>query len=623
MYSPHITLKEFVTSIPTCQENASLETILNASQFSRRGAIAVVNTQQFPLGIITSDGLLKFLSRELHHQAAVTVGLSKQLPHTVGLCAITEVGFLLESATILSSQMKLPEFLPQLQNATKTGEPIPKYLVIDAGQRLLGLLNTQEILISLVFNSQQQNYVDSPLTWKKESYSSSEQVDLSSLFKIDNSQELEQNSCGQKSLTSQGQSDLTATTKQQNQPELTKLNGLKDELLADISHELKSPLTGIVGLSNLLKEQKLGSLNPRQLHYAKSIYRNGRKLMSIVSELLDLTNLVTGKLKLNLEPVAIKSLCHQTYEQVLTKLASKIDNGVSNNHQIQDYSNRIFQLTIEPGVDRAIADKLRLTQILTYLLQNVFEHSQPQDKVGIDINTREDWIAFTIWQSEKPVDLNSDKKLAAVSINSNIAETTEYEQTDLSLVLAEELATLHGGGISCTIEMGKGREFTLLLPAGNLLTQKSCNLESLTILCLYPEPELLDLSTEATSNLDFDLKDWAEKDWTNGHSQDGLQYNYRCRIIEADGLEQADMLARIWQVDAIVLDGHLIKNSIEYLRSLQKLEHLANLPLIVLDAKTSAAASQVHGLHVYPCLVPTKCISIADLMEVIQIATAK
>ena len=81
------------------------------------------------------------------------------------------------------------------------------------------------------------------------------------------------------------------------------------------------------------------------------------------------------------------------------------------------------------------------------------------------------------------------------------------------------------------------------------------------------------------------------------------------------------MLARIWQLDAIVLDGYLIKNPLEYLRSLQESEYLAKLPLIVLDAKTSAAANQIESLNVYPCLVPAECRNIADLMQVIQIAT--
>ncbi len=619
MYSPHITLKEFVIAIPICQENASLETILNASELSRRGAIAVVNFQQFPLGIISNDRLLKFLSQKLQHQATVAVGLSQQLSHTVGLSATKKLDFLMETVTILPSQMKVQEFLPQLENATNTGEQIPKYLVIDAGQRLLGLLNTQEILISLVFSSQKQQHVDSSLTI--------EQADFPSFFKIGSGENIEPSSCRQKLFNFQGQSDLIPVTKQpavtQNHPELIKLNYLKDELFANITHELKSPLTGIVGLSNLLKEQKLGSLNERQLHYAKLIYRNGRKLMDIVSNLLDLTNLATGKLKLNLESVEIESLCRQTYEQVLTRLASKLDTDIGHNHQSQDYSNRIFQLKIEPGGETAIADKLRLSQILTYLLQNVVEHSQPQDKVGIDVNLRKDGITFTIWQSEKHTDLNSASKLSAASINSNIAATLDSEPTDLSLVLAQKLATLHGGDISCTINKGQGREFNLLLPVRNLPTQKHSNLEHLTILCLYPESELLDLSSNATSNLDFDLKDWAEQAWIDESNTVGQKHNYHCRVIEADGLEQADMLARIWQLDAVVFDGHLIKNSIAYLRSLQKIEHLANLPLIVLDSKTSAAASQVEGLDVYPCLVPAECRSIQDLMQVIQIATEK
>lgn len=62
--------------------------------------------------------------------------------------------------------------------------------------------------------------------------------------------------------------------------DLAQLNRLKDEFLACISHELKSPLTAVLGLSSLLQEQKLGELNPRQVHYAQLIHQSGRQLMT-------------------------------------------------------------------------------------------------------------------------------------------------------------------------------------------------------------------------------------------------------------------------------------------------------------------------------------------------------
>ena len=124
--------------------------------------------------------------------------------------------------------------------------------------------------------------------------------------------------------------------------------------------------------------------------------------------------------------------------------------------------------------------------------------------------------------------------------------------------------------------------------------------------------------TSTQSGLNFNLKSWAEQDWSTTNEQ---QLSYQHRIIEADGLEQAHTLARIWQLDVIVLDGYKIVNPSQYLRSLQESEYLSALPLITLDTRTTEAANQIDGLNVYPCLLPAECRSVRDLMQVIQIAT--
>ena len=172
-------------------------------------------------------------------------------------------------------------------------------------------------------------------------------------------------------------------------------------------------------------------------------------------------------------------------------------------------------------------------------------------------------------------------------------------------------------------------QFGLLIPQSDnleskldrsLQTRQNDSSGDLTILCLYLESEAVDSELLKQEGLNNNLKHWVEQDWSN---YDGQQLNYRHRIIEADGLEQARTLARIWQLDVIVLDGHQIANPDRYLRSLQRSEYLSALPIITLDTKTTEAANRIEGLNVYPCLLPAQCRSIKDLMQVIQIATGK
>ncbi|MDJ0591716.1 MAG: hybrid sensor histidine kinase/response regulator [Pleurocapsa sp. MO_226.B13] len=402
------------------------------------------------------------------------------------------------------------------------------------------------------------------------------------------------------------------------QPKTANTSTTVDRLLGTVSHELKSPLTGIVGLSSLLGAQKLGMLNQKQTRYVQLIHSSGKQLMSIVNDLLELTSLTTGKRKLKPEKIELKHLCARLYQQVLTKLEStkeeKLDPAIATPQ---------LQLDIETGLEVAIANKLCLSSIISHLMLETLEFSDPESILAIK------------------VEIKSLNKAIAITVSNHTTEVSSVPWTTedldslqrgakLNLVLAKYLAEVLQGGIDSEYWLNSCR-FTLKLPlisfqpdflaAKNDRASESAPARpnrSLTILCLYPEPEAIDATIGSNHGLDFNLKDWAEQDWSDYSFP---QSHSRYRIIEAEGLEQAHILARIWQLDVIVLDGYQIADSARYLRSLQKSEYLSALPLITLDTATTEAANQIEGLNVYPCLLPAECRSIQDLMQVIQIAT--
>lgn len=545
--------------------------------------------------------------------------------------------------------------------------------------------------------------------------------------------------------------ELQSDAKNARDAELIQLNRLKDRLLANISHELKSPLTGIVGLSNLLKEKKLGELNQRQVRYVNLIHHSGCKLMTIVNKFLDFSSLATGKLELNLEPIEIKSLWKRIYQQVT-------DTSVDTQEiSITDFD---FQLQVQPESEIVTADKARLSQILSYLLEKALKSARPESQITFCVSSVANWLTMTVkYNSLETTELKSRLDgvypLKEQSCSSDYVVSASEQDSDLEAMLARQLAKAHGGDISIISRGDRGGEYTLLLPLDaslsnpkitisdrqisnsdnqlvllvetnprdidnitghikeldyyplvastgtealskarqfkpslillnpslpllsgedvltllksdartkdiplfilgigqevrdnwqlyqqaegliyqpidrvtlaqilpvikyNSIAQKTQK-QNLTILCLYPESKFIAGANETEAKgSSFNLKDWAERDWTE-HGD--LQYGYHHRIIEADSLEQAHMLARIWQLDVIVLDGSKIEAPQLYLQSLKESPYLASLPLVTLDAKTTAAANQVGNLNIYPCLVPAEDRSIIELMQVIQIA---
>lgn len=242
--------------------------------------------------------------------------------------------------------------------------------------------------------------------------------------------------------------------------DLIQLNRLKDEFLACISHELKTPLTAVLGLSRLLIDQQLGELNERQARYAGLIHQSGRHLMSVVNDILDLTRMETGQMDLTLVPVTIRSVC----DRALTEAKSIHAQTTRATPQTKRPSAPEFTLSIEAGLDQMVADELRLRQMLTHLISNAFKFTEISGEIGLRVSRWEGWIAFTVWDTGIGIPEHQQHLIFQKFQQLENPLTRQFEGTGLGLVLTRALARLHGGDVSFLSREGKGSQFTLLLP---------------------------------------------------------------------------------------------------------------------------------------------------------------
>ena len=402
------------------------------------------------------------------------------------------------------------------------------------------------------------------------------------------------------------------------------------EVLGAVSHELKSPLTGIVGLSSLLKKQKLGTLNQRQLRYVELIHRSGKKMMGVVDDLLQLNALIAEQ-PLDTESIDLEFICRQLYQQIRTTECGQpqaqgfaqnvASEGTTGTHSVRPFQGEEWLTKVEPvvparnsladptlpkinidfGSEIAIANKSLLSSVLSHLIIETINSSQNFEQLEIQISSRLGMTAITI-------------------IGRGIASVTNK---GFNLTIAEYLATRLGAKVVDRRTVDRCH-LTLLLPKNKIQASHPAPIEpntssrsattssNLTILCLYPELEVIDPSIDPDRQLNLNLQSCSDNY--------GLSAYGRHRVIEADSIEQAHNLARIWRLDAIILNGYQIARPSLYLRSLQQYEHLASLPLITLDTRTTEAANQIQGLNVFPCLIPSQCRSIEDLIQAIQIA---
>lgn len=245
--------------------------------------------------------------------------------------------------------------------------------------------------------------------------------------------------------------------------DLIQLNRLKDEFLACISHELKTPLTAVLGLSRLLIDQQLGKLNERQARYAGLIHQSGRHLMSVVNDILDLTRMETGQMDLTLTTVKIHTVCERAINEAKTiHDRSKQTTSYSQSERLA--SEHQLSLSIEPDLDEIIADELRLRQMLEHLLSNALKFTEAGGEIGLSVSRWEGWIAFNVWDTGIGIPEHQQHLIFQKFQQLENPMTRQFEGTGLGLVLTRALARLHGGDVSFLSNEGQGSNFTLLLP---------------------------------------------------------------------------------------------------------------------------------------------------------------
>lgn len=236
---------------------------------------------------------------------------------------------------------------------------------------------------------------------------------------------------------------------------LTVHNQLNSVLLAEVSHELKTPLTAIVGLSHVLKNPGLGVLSDRQRQYVDLIGQKSQQLMRLVSDLLDFTQLQTHPLTLRPEPITLATLCKQAIAQATH--AYEQEQALIHTQPIE--------LTFAPVLPPLVADELRLRQMLVALLRNGLGLAGPQGEVGLQVESWGNWIAFTIWDTGLSIPPHQQHLVCQIPQTIEHPEWDQLYAMGLGVILAQRLAHQQGGDLTFVSAPDHGNQFTLLLPS--------------------------------------------------------------------------------------------------------------------------------------------------------------
>jgi signal transduction histidine kinase/CheY-like chemotaxis protein len=223
----------------------------------------------------------------------------------------------------------------------------------------------------------------------------------------------------------------------------------KSEFVALISHELRTPLTSIKGYVDILLGARAGELSDEQRRFLSTVKRNSERLIALISDLLDMSRLATGKIQLRREPLNVEQAIHHVTRSCSAEIEAK-------HHRMT--------VRIPEGLPAVLADRERVQQILTQLLSNAIKYT-PQDGT-IDVSAREEGNRVRISVRDTGVGLTPDEqaKLFTQFFRAGNPLVEESSGSGLGLTIARSLTRMHGGEIDVSSTPGQGSTFSFTLP---------------------------------------------------------------------------------------------------------------------------------------------------------------
>ena len=224
------------------------------------------------------------------------------------------------------------------------------------------------------------------------------------------------------------------------------LDSAKTNFISTVSHEMKTPISSILMSLQLLGDDRLGKLNDEQKQLVGSIRDSSDRLLSITGELLNMTQIETGKLKLMPK---------------ITKPIELIDYAVKATQVLAERFCCFVEVEYPEKISKLFVDSEKIAWVITNLLSNAIHHSPEKSRIIVGAVQHEKAVEIYVRDFGRGIDPRYHKSIFERYFR---VPGTKVQGSGLGLAISKEFVEAHGGTIGVESEIGKGSRFSILLP---------------------------------------------------------------------------------------------------------------------------------------------------------------
>jgi len=225
-------------------------------------------------------------------------------------------------------------------------------------------------------------------------------------------------------------------------------NRMKDEFLATVSHELRTPLNAILGWSHMLRSGRLDQTTMTRAF--ETIHRNAKSQAQLIEDILDVSRVITGRLRLQMGPVDVASVINSAIDSVQLAAESK---------------DIHLEVTLDPSARHTLGDAGRLQQVVWNLLANAIKFTPSGGSVEVRVERADAALQVRVSDTGQGISAEFLPFIFDRFRQADSTSTRAHGGLGLGLAIVRHLIDLHGGSVQADSDgPGKGATFTIWLP---------------------------------------------------------------------------------------------------------------------------------------------------------------